>query len=115
MITLTQEQMNDLVFQVTEKVLLRMPEVLGNLMQEHVSIHATIKDFYKKYPHFVDNKLIVQKAVAQLESENPTVEYHELLEQAVPIIENNLKVTNQCDLKKKKKLEDLNLTTNGIL
>lgn len=114
---LTQNQLDKIVFTVTEKVLLRMPEVIGHLIMEHSSIHKMTKGFYAKHPEFKNDVQSVRSIVSKLEKEDVTMEYDAILEKAVPLIERRIKsVSNLSFNKIDENIKDkLDMTNNGAL
>lgn len=95
---LSNDQMNDIVFTVTEKVLLRMPEVMGNLIQEHTSMSKITKEFIDKNEEFQGHNLIIQKVLEQMESDNTGLPYEKLLDMAKPKIAKQILLSKNCDL-----------------
>lgn len=112
---LTKEQMDKIVYQVTEKVLLRIPEVLGNLMQNKAATMKLYEKFYAENPDFKSDPLAVRSVVAKNEQANPDKTYKEILDLSVPEIKQRMSINNSLDIKKVKKIDELSLTTNGVI
>jgi len=114
---LTTEQLNDIVFKATEKVLLRIPEVLGNLMQNHAEINKMTKGFYEKYPEFKEDTMSVQSVVGQLDRENAGMPYDKILENAAPMIKERMRTVSSLDIENisSESNLDLNIDINGAL
>jgi hypothetical protein len=108
-----QETFDRIVFKVTESVLLRMPEVIGNLIREHAVANKLNKEFYEKYPEFKSNMDLVASIIEQVESENVALGHEGILDKSVPIIRERMKITKELDIKKPK-IESLGLDTSGI-
>ena len=87
---LSQEDMDKIVSCAVEKILLRIPEIIGNLIQNHAEIHKLNKDFYSKYPDFKTHRDSVQSVLHEMELENPAMEYEELLKLAAPNIKERI-------------------------
>lgn len=88
---LTQDQLDKIVFTVTEKVLLRMPEVIGHLIMEHTSIQKLTKGFYADHPKFKEDVQSVRSIISKLEKEDVTMEYGDILKKAAPLIAKRIK------------------------
>lgn len=112
--SLTNEDFDKLVFTITEKVLLRMPEVIGNLMKNHAEINKLTKGFYEKYPDFKTDPLSVQSVTNQIEKDNPGLVYDEILKQAAPLIKERMSTVKKADIKniKEKSNLDLNISVD---
>ena len=82
----------------TEKVYLGLPELIGNLMTHHSALLDLNKTFYKDNPELAKHKPIVQAVVEQLEGNNPTMDYKDLLRDAVPIIQERIAVQAGLDM-----------------
>lgn len=110
---LTKEQMDKLVYQVTEKVLLRIPEVLGNLMQNKAVTMKLYEKFYSEHPEFKDDPLTVRSVISKNELANPDKTYEEILNLSVPEITQRMKTINSLDFKKIKQVDELKRNFNG--
>ncbi len=82
----------------TEKVYLGLPELVGNLMTHHAALLDLNKTFYAANKDFAAHKPIVQSVVEQLEGKNPTMEYKDILRDAVPIIRERIAVQAGLDM-----------------
>lgn len=117
---LEQKEFDEIVFKVIETVLLRMPEVIGKLMQEQAMINKLNRKFYDKNPEFKDKMHLMASVIEKIESENTTLDYEEILDKAVPELKKRLKILDSCDIGTKldRKLLDLNvdkLDSNGVM
>jgi len=113
-----QAQIQKIVVDVTEKVLLRMPEVIGNLLKEHAAVHKMKQAFFKAHPEFVGNELLIAKVVQKIEQGNIDKDYKDILDMAVPVIQRSIQTSAACDTKTKPTLDQLTLdmpTSNGAL
>lgn len=109
---LSEKDLEEIVFNVTEKVLLRIPEVIGNLMMNHAEMNKLTKDFHAKNPEFMSDPLTVSSVTGQLERENAGMSYEKILELAAPLIKKRMNIVKTTDFNSPKKTE-LNLGTNG--
>ena len=90
---LTQRE-QELEDRVIEKVLLMIPEVIGNLITHHMSMKDTNQEFYKKHSELVNHKEVVAKVLEKVEGENPLLSHQKLLEKALPKIQEQVKLSN---------------------
>lgn len=98
MITEIPEQlMRKIVDKVTEEILLKIPDVIGTLMTNHVVLNKANKEFYEKYSKFRNHKDIVASVIEQVEGSNPPMDYQKLLDKAVPQIHDRIKSTQNLD------------------
>jgi len=112
---LSNEQMDQLVFDITEKILLRMPEVLGNLIKEHASMKKLTDSYLDENPNFKGHSLIIQKVLEKLEETNSGLAYEKLLVLATPKIKQQIALSSGCDTENVKKKDELDITINGQL
>lgn len=95
---LTPEERQEIINAACEKALLMLPEVVGHLMTSHAALLDLNRTFYKEHPEFAAHKALVQSVVEQLEGQHPTTEYKDLLKDAVPIIQERMKVIQGLDM-----------------
>ena len=103
---LTEEERNSIIDEVTkavllavkEEILLCLPEVIGNLMVQHISHHELNKKFYAAHEEFKDKKGIVAKIIEEIEGKDPLKNYEDILKEAVPEIENRIKIMSTLDM-----------------
>ena len=113
------EMIDKIATVAVEKILNRMPDVIGNLMMNHATMHKLNKEFYAKYPEFASNKNLVTSVIEQVEGEDLTLPYKEILDKSVPKIKERLGTIEGLDLKNKsgpvKRDISFNTVDNGIL
>jgi hypothetical protein len=92
-----------------------LPEVVTRMVANTTATNAMTKDFYSRNKGFKDHKEIVMSVVQEVESQNPGLDYSEILKKAEPIIKK--KIGNEklskglsCDLPDK-----VNLDGNGVI
>jgi len=103
---LTEEERNSIIDEVTkavllavkEEILLCLPEVIGNLMVQHISHHELNKKFYAAHKEFKDKKGIVAKIIEEIEGKDPLKKYEDILKEAVPEIKNRIKTMSTLDM-----------------
>lgn len=88
-----------LIDKAAEKALLKLPEVVGNLMTQHASLLQMNRDFYKEHPDFANHKDVVASAIEKVDGENPLIEYDEKLKKAVPEIKRRIEMLKTIDMK----------------
>jgi hypothetical protein len=111
---MTELEMNEVVNKVIEKVLLRMPEVIANLIEEQAMANKLNKQFYGSNPEFKDNLPLVTSVIEQIESDHVNLTYDKVLEKAAPIIKDRLRISQECDIKSVPTLESLDLDASSI-
>lgn len=104
---MTAEEKEELVSACAERVLLMLPQVLGNLMQELAAQRKLTEQLYKDHPEFTKNTDIVRSVMQQVDSETPGKQWKEKVEMAVPIIKSRIKVIGSMDMTKPSRPTDL--------
>jgi hypothetical protein len=89
----------DIVNAVVERIYLKLPEIMGNLMAEHAAKLKISKEFYDKYPEFKDYRREVAAIIERVEGTDPTRPIKEIMEKAVPEIRSQLKNLKNLDMK----------------
>lgn len=95
---LTPEERQEIISAACEKALLMLPEVVGSLMTQHAALMELNRDFYKTHPEFAAHKPIVQSVVEQIEGARPTMAYKEILEAAVSVIQDRIRLQKGLDM-----------------
>lgn len=116
---ITQEEHNKIVQEVIESVLLRMPEVIGNLMSHHAMVNKINKEFYEKNKDFLAHKDIVAAVIESLEGKNPAKKYEDIVQEAIPEIRqkiNTMKSLNTTSINSApSRSMPIDLSNNGVL
>lgn len=114
---ITTEEKQEIINEVTEKLLLTLPEVIGNLIINHVALLDMNKKFYLDHPDLCDKKDIVASVVEMIEGRDPTADYKDILHQALPEIRERIKQIRNLNLdtptKPNRRLKDVNFDSNG--
>lgn len=106
---LNEDEKQEIINLVVEKTLLLLPEVIGNLMTNHMALHKINAKFYADYPEFVGKKNVVQAVVEKIDGENPLESYENILAKAVPEIRARLNIVQNLSLSVSDKLpRDMN-------
>lgn len=111
---MTEQELDLITNKVIEQVLLRMPEVIGNLIREQAMMSKLNKKFYGENPEFKDNLPLIGSILEQLESNNVGIEYDKLLEMSIPIIKDRIQTIKSCGVTTKSQFESLDLSTNDL-
>lgn len=117
---LTSEEKEEIIQEATERMLLAIPEVIGNLMTNHAMLHKINSQFYKDHPEFKDHKDAVQSVVEFIEGKNPLMQYEDILKTAIPEIKKRIQTTQNLNLNKvdsslPRNFPDVDLSSNGVL
>jgi len=91
------EKRQEVIDEAVEKALLMLPEVVGNMMTQHVVLNKINKQFYSDYPEFKDKKDIVASIVEMTEGKNPLDKYEKILKEAVPKIRERINTLQNMD------------------
>lgn len=94
---ITKEEREELISAAVERALLMIPEVVGNMMTNHVTMAKINSDFYMAHPEFKDNKDVVVSVIEMIEGQDPTVDYKDILDKAVPEIKKRINLTQRLD------------------
>ena len=105
---LTNEQVDNIVTLVIERILNRMPKVIGNLMAQQATANKLKKDFYSQYPEFDKHKDVVVNVISKLEGKNLTIELEEILIMAVPEIRKKISMKDKLNTEGIQESEDIN-------
>ena len=94
-----QSIIDEAVDKAVERALLVLPEVVGNLIVDHVAMNKINAKFYKDHPEFKDHKDVVMSVIEATEGKNPLLNYEDLLGKAVPKIQERIKTMESLDMK----------------
>jgi len=95
---ISEEERNSIINEAVEQALLKIPEVVGNLMMSYASKAKSGEKFYEKYPEFNDHRELVAATIEKIESENPTQDLDKILEKAVPEARKRIKSIKGLDM-----------------
>jgi hypothetical protein len=95
---ITESEKQEIINAAIEKLLLMLPEVIGNLITNHVALNRMNKQFYDKYPNFKDHKSVVASVVERVEGTNTLDDYEKILEKAVPEIKKAIAGTKDLNI-----------------
>lgn len=87
----------ELINACVERILLKIPEIIGNLIVEKTARDKVNKKFFEQHPEFANNKELVASVVEQEEGKDPTIEYEKILANATPEIKKKLQMMKGLD------------------
>jgi len=95
---MTNEEKEEIINLAVERALLMLPDTVGHLIQNHMTMTKLNSEFYKSHPEFKDKKDIVAAVIEMVESENPLDDYENLLKRAVPKINARIKTVEPLNI-----------------
>ena len=113
---ITPEERKSIIDEAIETAVLRLPAVINELMKEKVAMKKLSDDFMDSNPSFKLHKKIVSSTIEEVESNNPGMQYQDLLDKAKDKIESNIRRIDNVSLNKPDKPTDLkykDLPDNG--
>lgn len=96
---ITEKEKQEIIDLAVEKALLLIPEVVGNMMTNHVAMTKINSKFYKDHPEFKDHKDSVVSVIEMIEGQDPTVDYEKILEKSVPEIKKRIATVGKMNIK----------------
>lgn len=106
---ISNKDFDNIVNAVCEKVLLRMPEIMGNLQMNLAETSKMTKEFYSKYPDFKKDPQTVQSVLNEVDKNNAGMLYSEILDKSVPMIRERMKTVKTLDTTNISERSSLNL------
>lgn len=100
---ITAEERESLINEITERMLLKIPDVVGNLITMYADKIRMSKEFYAKYPDLSSHKEIVASVIESLDANSKFKPFKEVVEDAVPIIYKRIEALKGIDMKTVKK------------
>lgn len=94
----TEDEKKEIIDLAVEKTLLMIPEVVGNLITNHMAMSKINSEFYAKHPEFKNKKDIVVSVIEMMEGKDPTLGHQEILEKAIPEIKNRIEMTKNLNI-----------------
>ena len=95
---MTPEERESIIDAAVERALLKIPEVVGNLIHNHLSSIKINKKFYDEYPEFKDYRDIVATTIESIEGQDLTQDYETILRKAVPEIRRRIGSIKDLDM-----------------
>jgi len=96
---ITPEERESIVNEAVEKALLSLPEVIGNLIVDHIAMNKLNREFYRDHPEFRDHKQTVVSIIEKIDgSSSPHMDYKDKLKKAVPEIKERIKTMESLNM-----------------
>ena len=96
---ITSEERESIIAEATERMLLRIPEVVGNLITNYAEKIRINKEFYTKYPEFNTHREVVASVIEDMENKGFSKPFGELVNEAVPVIKRRINSLKGIDTK----------------
>lgn len=95
---ISEDEKQEIINLAVEKTLLMIPEVVGNMMQNHAFLNKMNSKFYTDHPELKDKKDVVASVLEMVEGKHPLEKYDELLKLALPEIKRRIQLTSTLDM-----------------
>lgn len=110
---MTPEERESIILEAVERTILMIPEVIGNVIKEKVSMNKLTKTLYDNNKNFLNHKEIVASTIEQKETENPGKPYDEIVKLAVPEINRRIGIEKSVDNTTANKPKNLGFNKSG--
>lgn len=94
---LTELEKEEIINAAMERTLLRIPEVIGNLLSNHAALIKINKKFYDSNPEFKPFREIVASTVEAVEGENTLDDYEDVLKKSIPEIKKKISLVKKLN------------------
>lgn len=95
---MTGEEREALIQDIIERLFKVLPSVIGNLMTTQALNSKLIADFYGANKDLEQHKDIVREVMFKIEGQNPLASYEEVIQKAIPIIREQVKVKSKLSM-----------------
>lgn len=95
---LSLEEREEIINAAVERALIKLPEVVGSLMQNQAAMMKLSRQFFEKHPELKTEKALIQSVFEQVESDNPGMPYAEVIAKAYPIIKDRLNIKQSLNM-----------------
>ena len=116
---LDEELLNEILSRVynaaIEKAITKLPEVVSRMVASTTATQAMTNDFFKRNKDFENHKEIVASVIQEIDSQNPGMNYDEILKDAESIIIEKIIATYKKETLQLDKPSEVNLKGNGVL
>ena len=116
---LDEELLNEILSRVynaaIEKAITKLPEVISRMVASKTATQAMTNDFFKRNKDFENHKEIVASVIQEIDSQNPGMNYDEILKDAESIIIEKIIATYKKETLQLDKPSEVNLKGNGVL
>lgn len=97
---ITEDEKQEIIGKAVERVLLLIPETVGNMMAHQAALSKYNREFYAKHPEFKEHKQAVASVIEMMEGKSPLDNYENLLTNAVPEIRRRIGTLKNLDMLK---------------
>jgi len=112
---ITKEERDSIVNEAMEKVFIKIPDLIGNLMIRHAELIKINKEFYETNPDFAKHKDIVAKILGTVEGNNTLDTYQDIIAKATPMIKEKIGLIKNMSLDKVQDNPDINFKNDKSL
>ncbi len=106
---LTEEEKTELFLEFQQRFLLCMPDIIGNLINQHMNDYKLKEKIYSKQPEFKKYPQLVAAGMLKTEGNNTLLPQDEIVEKAIPRIKQLIADANSLDMNKIDKRPDLKI------
>jgi hypothetical protein len=92
------EERESIILEAQERTLLKIPEIVGNLLIQHVSNMKLREKFYEDHKDFAKRKDLVASIIEKVEGKDPLKKYEDILKEAVPEIQKVMSLSKDLDV-----------------
>lgn len=96
---ITKEERDSIIAEAVEATLLKIPEVIGNLLVQHATLLKLTREFYEKHPDFAAHKPTVAAVLEEVEHNSVGLSFREVFDKAIPLIRERIKTVKSLDTK----------------
>lgn len=95
---ITPEERESIIYEAQERIMLVMPQIIGNLMLNNIMKSKIAKKFFDSHADLKNHQDIVQAIIEDVEGSNTIEDYEKILEKAVPEIRKKIALMNKMNM-----------------
>jgi len=100
---ISEDEKEGLINEIVERMLLKIPDIVGNLITVYADKIRMSKEFYAKYPEFSDHRDVVASVIESMDANSKFKPFKEVVEDSVPVIRKRIGLLKGIDMKTVKK------------
>ena len=100
---ISEDEKEGLINEIVERMLLKIPDIVGNLITLYADKIRMSKEFYAKYPEFSDHRDVVASVIESMDANSKFKPFKEVVEDSVPVIRKRIGLLKGIDMKTVKK------------
>lgn len=100
---ISEDEKEMLINEIVERMLLKIPDIVGNLITVYADKIRMSKEFYAKYPEFSDHRDVVASVIESMDANSKFKPFKEVVEDSVPVIRKRIGLLKGIDMKTVKK------------